>query len=573
MQQGRPESAAVGRPGTASRLAAQAGNAVRPGTAARPGTARSSAGNEVRVQTGRLQSAKGRNKPRNNRDRPYFLAVLRSKITEITNEINKLNNACKEFSTLEDFYATYRSEHAALSKSVGELRTTQYNYESMLEAVAKGISDEEIRAEIDSHKQQNAALTGDVEDLLNQRQRRESELKKLQDKAHKYESAGETLLKEMNFGDQAKYREMQEELATLDEMEEKLVNQFEQLKNGDRAKIEEELVFSPLKKDASQALSRIRELQKTLDDVKIQISRTPEEEQSQLTEKLKVDNSEIASLQHQAETLQTLLASLKQQLGHEIPSITSQKVTDNELKGTDRQRFLTSFNEQFQAEENALKENEADVQSLLGRLSRNVAALNDLPIARETDILKSDKQFRSMVGQRRREQQLREDLLQMTFDENFRELKKLQMLFESLATEKEQSRNLAKKNKESEFSTNVSDMKEMISKRESELADEIRTLTQRKNLLSTELSVTEKDLSNKSAELQKSSEHSKISGLETQLQKIEAKSFDLQEVIADLATTASYGDLKKLVLSKVKDLNSVLIRLATMENSLRGEEE
>src|SRR4051812_24758768 len=99
----------------------------------------------------------------------------------------------------------------------------------MLESVAKGITNDDIQAEIEDLQQQNGFLTAEVQELMNDRERwarffsfllthrepfcsphcnpildrsllhcsREMQLKKLQDKTKKYETAGESLLREM----------------------------------------------------------------------------------------------------------------------------------------------------------------------------------------------------------------------------------------------------------------------------------------------------------------------------------------------------------------------------------------
>ena len=60
---------------------------------------------------------------------------------------------------------------------------------------------------------------------------------------------------------------------------------------------------------------------------------------------------------------------------------------------------------------------------------QNIAALNELPITSEADIRKSGEQLRSTVGQVQHAQRLREDLLQMNYEENTRELRKMDMVF------------------------------------------------------------------------------------------------------------------------------------------------
>ena len=62
---------------------------------------------------------------------------------------------------------------------------------------------------------------------------------------------------------------------------------------------EQELVFAPLKKEASQVYARIRDLQSTLDELREQTGQSPEQEQRRLMEKVKNENAEIAALERQ----------------------------------------------------------------------------------------------------------------------------------------------------------------------------------------------------------------------------------------------------------------------------------
>lgn len=58
-------------------------------------------------------------------------------------------------------------------------------------------------------------------------------------------------------------------------------------------------------------------------------------------------------------------------------------------------------------------------------LFQNVAALNELPITTEADLLQSGQQLRTTVAQVKQEQRMRADLLQMNAEERTRELRKL----------------------------------------------------------------------------------------------------------------------------------------------------
>lgn len=92
-----------------------------------------------------------------------------------------------------NFLTTYRAEHEQLSKNVADIRKKQYDYETvglpdpvadlhsrfinrdefmqMLDALAHGITDEELKAEIVEDRAESQKLLAEVQNLLNDRQR------------------------------------------------------------------------------------------------------------------------------------------------------------------------------------------------------------------------------------------------------------------------------------------------------------------------------------------------------------------------------------------------------------------
>ncbi|GAV05187.1 hypothetical protein RvY_15356-2 [Ramazzottius varieornatus] len=458
---------ATARPGTASRLAAQAASTttVRTATAGRPGTGRSvvphvatDAAERLRTARG-LPSAKGRLGMRNTKDRAYFIGTLRAKILEIINETNRLNKESQDFATLKDFAASTRGEHGALVKTVSALRGTQRDYEALLESFARGVTNDDIRAETRELQQQSRELTAEVQELLNEREGRELELTNLQETTRKYETAGDSLLHEMSAEDQAKYRELQDELQRQSVMEEQLIKELESLKHGERAKMEEvrspcpsrpkdkvqlgkstmtdrtpssnifvfcrqELSFVPLKKEAAQVYSRIRDLQSTLEDVRQQINRPPVQELKRLVDQIKQENAEVSALERQYRTLQDIMSTIQQQ-----GTVSSAGTASYPLSGyQDRYEELTA----------ELKSSEAENLRKLEQLSKNVDALNELPITSEADVRKSGEQLRSTVGKVQHAQRMCEDLLQMNLEEYTRELRKIELLLVTLNKEKQQ---------------------------------------------------------------------------------------------------------------------------------------
>ncbi|OQV19250.1 putative Intraflagellar transport protein 74-like protein [Hypsibius exemplaris] len=571
---GRPPSArpgssvqpAAARPGTASRLAAQAAASSKaPSTAARPGTGRGSGaavttGPSERLRTARgLQSAKGRPRIRNTRDRAYFIGALRSKLADIINETNRLRNESKEFAALRELSATTHGEYQALAKTVADLRGTQHDYEAMLESVAKGVTNDDLHAEIEDLQQQNGFLTAEVQELLNERESREGQLKKLQDRTKKYETAGEALLREMSEEDQVRYREMQRELEEQTVVEERLLSDYEAIRNGERAKLEEELMFSPLKKEAAQVYGRLRDLQSTLDDLKAQTGQSPEQEQRRLMEKTKSENAEIAALERQSVTLRDVLETMQQQLGGRDASASHTGQRDD-----DRQHFLATYRNQYEQLSKDVDKLQGENLRSLDQLSKNVQALNELPITTEADLLKSGQQLRSTVAQVKQDQRMRGDLLQMNVEERSRELRKLESLLETLTTEKAtRQADIVKWENASKSGMNLP---AILAKQNQEKKEELLGLERKYKSMKDALDKAVGELQRRQTALEKNPSHQKINAAELQLQQISAQTFEAEEAATESLADTSYENQKVAVLQKAKQINDILQRLAQLDN-------
>ncbi|GAV05188.1 hypothetical protein RvY_15356-3 [Ramazzottius varieornatus] len=390
----------------------------------------------------------------------------------------------------------------------------------------------------------------------------------------------------MSAEDQAKYRELQDELQRQSVMEEQLIKELESLKHGERAKMEEvrspcpsrpkdkvqlgkstmtdrtpssnifvfcrqELSFVPLKKEAAQVYSRIRDLQSTLEDVRQQINRPPVQELKRLVDQIKQENAEVSALERQYRTLQDIMSTIQQQ-----GTVSSAGTASYPLSGyQDRYEELTA----------ELKSSEAENLRKLEQLSKNVDALNELPITSEADVRKSGEQLRSTVGKVQHAQRMCEDLLQMNLEEYTRELRKIELLLVTLNKEKQQRQtDISKWEKEFQIG---GDIKVVLTKRNEDLKRELSRLQQEKTSLTQAVSESRNALQQQKTSLSKKPTHQKIIEAEHELQKLQAQTFDLEEVLADAKLTGTYEEVKASVLQKAREVNAMLQRLAQLENS------
>lgn len=119
-------------------------------------------------------------------DKTYWQGQIRSKMTEISSEIEKLEQEMKNQEEEAESFLSYKRMAAQNAKELQELQSRLQDANTVLEKHNQGLDDQDIEEDILNLQQNNENEEESLNSLFNVRQEREVELKQVEKvKIHK----------------------------------------------------------------------------------------------------------------------------------------------------------------------------------------------------------------------------------------------------------------------------------------------------------------------------------------------------------------------------------------------------
>ncbi|XP_061487261.1 intraflagellar transport protein 74 homolog [Rhineura floridana] len=499
-------------------------------------------------------------------DKSYYLGVLRSKINELTTEINKLQKEIDMHNQENSVYLSYEKRAESLAGEIKEFQGQLADYNMLVDKLNTNTDMEEVMNDYNLLKAQNDREAQGIDIIFTERQAKEKHIQAVEDDIQQEKEAAENIIKNMSEEDQTKYMETKvsndkllQELCTL-QQELDAVNMKEQA-------LETEIVHSQIKQEALQLYEKLHGLEEHRNQMIAEDKSmgSPQEERERLLKQVKEDNQEIASMERQLTDIKEKINQLNEGIRQLDMDLEEQQGEKNlkykELKKREESmdNFLESFEETKNQELERKVQIEANIVTILEHSSRNVNRMKQISSVtnQELKIMQEDLTFKSSEMQKSQStaknlgtdsQRLRMDLQKMGLLEG--------KMMDELTSLKEKIEQMTE---DLELYNNVPALKAAGEEKKKKLQEEKETLTKCRNAFKKNMEHLNREYEGLKLQLQENETHAQLTNLERKWQHHEQNNFVMKEFIATKSQESDYRPIMKNVTKQIADYNKTLI--------------
>ncbi|XP_011812505.1 PREDICTED: intraflagellar transport protein 74 homolog isoform X2 [Colobus angolensis palliatus] len=233
-------------------------------------------------------------------DKSYYLGLLRSKISELTTEVNKLQKEIEMYNQENSVYLSYEKRAETLAAEIKEFQGQLADYNMLVDKLNTNTEMEEVMNDYNMLKAQNDRETQSMDVIFTERQAKEKQMRSVEEEIEQEKQAADDIIKNMSLENQVKYLEMkatnEKLLQELDTLQQQLDSQ-----NMKKESMEAEIAHSQVKQEAVLLHEKLYELESHRDQMIAEDKSigSPMEERQKLLKQVKDDNQEIASMERQ----------------------------------------------------------------------------------------------------------------------------------------------------------------------------------------------------------------------------------------------------------------------------------
>lgn len=574
---GRPPSRA--RPSSAARApsAARIGTGMppstsRPGSRAGSSTASGILSPHIKVadrpvtQQGLSGMKTGMKGPqRQIKDKTYYLGLLRSKTSELTSEINKLQEEIKMYKQEKAAYLSYERRAEALAGEIKEWQGQLEDYNMVVDLLNTNTDIAEVIRDYNLLKVQNDRDAQSVDKIFTERQATEKLIQAVEEDIER-EKAADDIIKDMTEENQIKYMEMK---AANEKVSQELFAQQQELDalSMKEVSLRAEIAHSPVKLKAVQLYEKLSELEERRDQMIAEDKNmeSPWEERERLLKQVKEDNQEIASMERQLAEVRKKTSHFKKIIQQLDMDLEKRQGEENrkykELKK--REESMDSFLETFEEVKNQELEQKAQIEAniiaLLEHSSRNVNRMKQISSVtnQELKIMQEDLTFKSTEMQKSQNtakylltesQKLQMDLQKMELLEG--------KMTDELASLKER---IEQTTAELDVYKDLPALKASGEEKKKRLQDDKEKLTKLRHGFKKVMETLNAEYETLRRELQENETHSQLTNLERKWQHLEQNNFMMKEFIATKSQESDYEPVREKARKLVTEYNKAII--------------
>nr|KAF6484935.1 intraflagellar transport 74 [Rousettus aegyptiacus] len=490
-------------------------------------------------------------------DKSYYLGLLRSKISELTTEINKLQKEIEMYNQENSVYLSYEKRAETLAVEIKEFQGQLADYNMLVDKLNTNTEMEEVMNDYNMLKAQNDRETQSMDMIFTERQTKEKQIRSVEEEIEQEKQAADGIIKNMPPEKQVKYIDMkttnEKLLQELDTLQQQL-----DLLNMKKESLEAEIAHSQVKQEAVLLHEKLYELESHRDQMIAEDKSmgSPMEERERLLKQVKEDNQEIASMERQ-------LTDMKEKINQ-----FNEEIRQLDMDLEEHQAFIETFEETKNQELERKAQIEANIVALLEHSSRNINRMKQISSItnQELKIMQDDLNFKSTEMQKSQStaRNLTSDSQRLQLD-----LQKMELL-ESKMTEEQ----LSLKNKikqmiiDLETFNDLPALKSSGEEKKKKLHQEKIALSTRRNAfkkITDKLSTQHETLK---TQLQENETHSQLTNLERKWQHHEQNNFVMKEFIATKSQESDYQSIMKNVAKQIAEYNkSIMDALHSMSRN------
>uniref|UniRef100_A0AC11DH08 Intraflagellar transport 74 n=1 Tax=Ovis aries TaxID=9940 RepID=A0AC11DH08_SHEEP len=556
-------------------------------------------------------------------DKSYYLGLLRSKISELTTEINKLQKEIEMYNQENSVYLSYEKRAETLAVEIKEFQGQLADYNMLADKLNTNTEMEEVMNDYNMLKAQNDRETQSMDIIFTERQAKEKQIRSVEEEIEQEKQAAEGIIKNMSPEKQIKYIEMKTTNEKLLQELDTLQQQLDSL-NMKKENLESEIAHSQVKQEAVLLHEKLYELESHRDQMIAEDKNigSPMEERERLLKQVKEDNQEIASMERQLTDIKEKINQFNEEIRQldmdleehqvlfacdDMASLVAQRLKhlpamwetlvrsldrDNPLEkavathssilawripwmqepGEMNQKYkelkkreenMDSFIETFEETKNQELERKAQIEasivSLLEHSSRNINRMKQISSITNQEL----KMMQDDLNFKSTEMQKSQSTARNLTSDSQRlqlDLQKMELL-ESKMTEEQQSL----KNKIKQMITDLETYNDLAALKSSgeekkkKLHQEKTVLSTRRNAFKKIMEKLDTECETLKTQLQENETHSQLTNLERKWQHHEQNNFVMKEFIATKSQESDYRPIMKNVSKQIAEYNKSIV--------------
>jgi intraflagellar transport protein 74 len=316
-------------------------------------------------------------------DKTYWQGEIRAKMSEICQEIERLEKEQQNQEEEAESFLSYKRMAGQNAKELQELQSRLSDANTVVEKNNQGLDDEDIENERVTIQGNNEVEEESLHNLFNMRQEREAELKQIDQQIEEYVHQTQMLLGEMSEIEKGQFltqqKQYQKVTGEIDEME----KEIEQTRIQSH-QLENDLLADPVRSNLVPFYADLLNLKekKKHQDYEERNKLTPEQERDKLLKQTKNDNSTIATIEKQIASFDDKINTLHDQIRNmesDLDESYLQKIKG--LRQTEQKfkSFLSTYPSYRDEEEGRISEKEEKVVEILEETSKIIHVTQTLP--------------------------------------------------------------------------------------------------------------------------------------------------------------------------------------------------
>nr|XP_019591827.1 PREDICTED: intraflagellar transport protein 74 homolog isoform X1 [Rhinolophus sinicus] len=504
-------------------------------------------------------------------DKSYYLGLLRSKISELTSEINKLQKEIEMYNQENSVYLSYEKRAETLAVEIKEFQGQLADYNMLVDKLNTNTEMEEVMNDYNMLKAQNDRETQSMDIIFAERQAKEKQIRSVEEEIEQEKQAADGIIKNMSPEKQLEYVEMkttnEKLLQELDTLQQQL-----DLLSMKKESLEAEIAHSQVKQEAVLLYEKLYELETHRDQMTAEDKSvgSPMEERERLLKQVKEDNQEIASMErHNIFNRLTDIQEKIYQFNEEIRLLDidleehqgemNQKYKELKKREENMDSFIETFEETKNQELERKAQLEASIVTLLEHSSRNINRMKQISSItnQELKIMQDDLNFKSTEMQKSQStaRNLTSDSQRLQLD-----LQKMELLESKMIEEQHSLKNKIKQLiTDLETFNDLPALKSSGEEKKKKLHQERTVLSTRRNAFKKIMEKLNIEYETLKSELQENETHSQLTNLERKWQHHEQNNFVMKEFIETKSQESDYQLIMNNVTKQIAEYNKSIV--------------
>ncbi|XP_021108598.1 intraflagellar transport protein 74 homolog isoform X2 [Heterocephalus glaber] len=342
-------------------------------------------------------------------DKSYYLGLLRSKISELTTEINKLQKEIEMYNQENSVYLSYEKRAETLAVGIKEFQGQLADYNMLVDKLNTNTEMEEVMHDYNMLKAQNDRETQSMDVIFTERQAKEKQIMSAEEEIEQEKQAADGIIRNMSPEKQVKYIEMKSTNEKLLQELDTLQQELDSL-NMKKESLETEITHSQVKQEAVLLHEKLYELEAHRDQMiaEDQSVGSPTEERERLLKQVKEDNQEIASMERQLTDIKEKINQFNEEIRQldmdleDHQGEMNQKYRELKKREENMDTFIDTFEETKNQELERKAQLEASIVALLEHCSRNINRMKQISSItnQELKMMQDDLNFKSTEMQK-----------------------------------------------------------------------------------------------------------------------------------------------------------------------------